>query len=85
MLCFGLQLLNVFNWKQQIKSTGVDVDVKGLPSKKPLPGLGFPIPRKEIPKEAIKSAMSRRKNNGDNYLLFPQCKKRKTSLSGNDL
>lgn len=45
--------------------------MKGLPSKKPLPGPGFHTPGKEIPKEAIKSGMSCRKNKEDNYLLFP--------------
>lgn len=49
----------------------MDIAVKGLPSKKPLPRLGFPVPGKEIPKEAIKSGMSHRKNKGGNYLLFP--------------
>lgn len=49
----------------------MDIAAKGLPSKKPLPGLGFPTPGREIPKEAIKSGMSRRENKGDEYLPFP--------------
>ena len=40
------------------------------PTKQPLPGLGFATPGKEIPKRAIKSGMSCRKNKGDNHLLF---------------
>lgn len=47
------------------------VAVKGLPSKKPLPGLGSPTPGKEVHKAAIKSGMSCRENKGDIYLLFP--------------
>lgn len=68
---FYLQLLDVFNWKQYRKSTDVTIAVKRLPSKKPLPGLAFPTPGKEIHKNTIKSRMSSRKNRGDSYLLFP--------------
>lgn len=69
--CFGLQLPDTFNWKWYGKNTDVTIAVKGLPSKKPLLGLAFPTLRKGIHAKAIKSGMSRRKNKGDNYLLFP--------------
>lgn len=34
------------------------------------------IPSKETPEEAIKSGVSRRKNEGDNYLRFPTVQER---------